>query len=151
VSVASAVLEQVRGELAAAEEYAAAAGLLLDASVMTEERPAFLITFKNRKGELFYVEILCVEYPKHPPTVEFLDSVSERRGTRDLYPSCFHQTPCVCARYNLKAYKQHGGPHDDWRLIDWKLPTAGGVAIKNLREILSDLHGKISDSEGRLG
>lgn len=151
MSVAAAMLELVMAEMPAAEQYAAAAGLPFDASTLTEERPALRVTFTNGKGELFYAEILCEEYSKHPPTVEFFDSTWTRWGTRDLYPSCFHATPCVCARYNRKAYKLSGGPHDDWRLIDWKLPTGSGVPLRNLTEIVSDLHGKIAASEGRLG
>lgn len=152
MSVAAAVLELVQEELADAAEYAAAAGLLLDASGLTEANPLFFVTFKNRKGDSFLAEIRCDEYPQLPPTIEFLDSTRQRRGTRDLYPACFHGTPCVCARYNRKAYRSHGGPHEDWRFVDWnQLPSGGGVAIRNLREIISDLHGKIADSEGRLG
>ena len=151
MTVAAAVLEQVMADVAAAAEYAAAAGLPFDTTELSEERPVFHVAFANRSGEMFHAEIRCDHYPKHPPTVEFVSADRKRRGTRDLYPACFHSTPCVCARYNRKAYKAHGGPHEDWRLIDWMLPTGGGVAIRNLREIVSDLHGKIAESEGRLG
>lgn len=150
-TVAAAVLEQVIEELPSAASYAAAAGLAFDAGMLTEELPVLRVTFRNRKGEEFFAGILCKEYPKHPPTVEFFDATWTRWGTRDLYPACFHPTPCVCARYNRRAYTTSGGPHTDWRLIDWKLPTNGGVAIRNLTEIISDLHGKIAESEGTLG
>ena len=151
MSVAAAVLELVMADVAAAAGYAAAARLPFDATELSEERPVFYVAFSNRMGEMFHAEIKCDHYPKHPPTVEFVSADRKRRGTGDLYPACFHSTPCVCARYNLKAYKAYGGPHDDWRLIDWMLPTGAGVAIRNLREIVSDLHGKIAESEGRLG
>src|SRR5687768_17763138 len=103
----------------------------------------FYVTFYNRDGHAFVAEICCLDYPMYPPTIEFLDETRTRRATLALYPSCFHTMPCVCARYNRKAYSQHGGPHGDWRLVDWQLPTsnAGEVAIKTLVLVVSDLHG----------
>jgi hypothetical protein len=140
-------------ELAAAETYAAAAGLAFDSTPVQEGRPLFYVTFYNRDGESFLAEIDCRDYPMFPPVVEFLDEARMRRATRDLYPSCFHGMPCVCARYNRKAYSQYGGPHGDWRLVDWQMPTsnAGEVAVKTLALIVSDLHSKIAVSKGRLG
>jgi hypothetical protein len=63
----------------------------------------------------------------------------------------FHPMPCVCARYNRKAYSERGGPHGDWRLVDWQLPTGNGVAVDSIVMMLSDLHSKIAASSGRLG
>jgi len=152
VSVAlAAVLEQVKAELASAAAYAAAAGLELDASQLSELSPVLLVTFRNQKNEPFVVEMDCRDFPMYPPTIEFLDPSRERRATRDLYPNCFHPMPCICARYNRKAYGSHGGPHGDWRLIDWQLPTGNGVAIDSVAMILSDLHSKIRETAGRLG
>lgn len=150
---AELVLEQVLEELPAAAEYAAAADLPFDDLRVREGNgePRFYVTFFNREREAFHVEIDCRDYPMYPPTIEFLDAGRSRRGTRDLYPACFHATPCVCARYNRKAYTQFGGPHSDWRLVDWQLPTGSGVAIRTLTLIVSDLHGKIAASTGRLG
>lgn len=145
-----ALLEQVEAELPAAAAYAAAAGLELDASGLSKLTPVLLVTFRNQKNEPFVVEIDCRDYPMYPPTIEFLDPSRERRGTRDLYPNCFHRMPCICARYNRKAYGPHGGPHSDWRLIDWQLPTGNGVPIDSLAMILSDLHSKIRETIGRL-
>lgn len=144
-------VEQVREELADVVDYAAAAGLGLDTSALTDDRPVFQVTFYNRDDVAFFAEINCHEYPLHPPTIEFVDATRTRRGTRDLYPSCFHPTPAVCARYNRKAYRAHGGPHDDWRLIDWQLPTGAGPKVESLAMIVSDLHSKIAASVGRLG
>ena len=143
-------IEQVLEELPAVAAYAAAAGLTLDDSPLREGRPAFFVTIYNSKLEPFVVEVDCRDYAMYPPTIEFLDVTRVRRGSRDLYPSCFHATPCVCARYNRKAYALSGGPHGDWRLVDWQLPTSNGVAIYTLALIVSDLHSKIASSTGRL-
>lgn len=143
-------IEQVREELADVANYAAAASLALDASMLSESRPLFYLTFHSRDNVEFVAEFDCHEYPLHPPTIEFVDPARIRRGTRDLYPSCFHTMPCVCARYNRKAYKALGGPHEDWRLIDWQLPTQAGPKIESLAMIVSDLHSKIAASSGRM-
>lgn len=152
---AALAIEQVLEELAAVAEYAAAAGLSLDDSLVRaagagEQRPVLYVTFHNHEGRAFVAEIDCRDYPMYPPIVEFVDATRAPRGTRDLYPSCFHGMPCVCARYNRKAYAVSGGPHGDWRLVDWQLPTSNGVAITTLALIVSDLHGKIASSRGTL-
>jgi hypothetical protein len=54
-------------------------------------------------------------------------------------------------RYNRKAYAEKGGPHADWRLIDWHLPTSGGGQVDSLAMIISDLQAKIIETTGRLG
>lgn len=146
-------VEQLLEELPAAAAYAAAAGLPFDSTPVDEGRPVFYVTFYNLEEQSFVAEVDCHDYPMYPPRIEFLDQARTRSGTRDLYPACFHATPCVCARYNRKAYSQHGGPHGDWRLVDWQLPTsnASEVAIKTLALIVSDLHSKIATSRGRLG
>lgn len=144
-------VEQVREELADVADYAAAAGLGLDHAMLTETHPVFYLTFFNREGLEFFAEFSCHEYPLHPPTIEFVDAGRSRRGTHNLYPSCFHGMPCICARYNRKAYGALGGPHTDWRLIDWQLPTQGGPKIETLAMIVSDMHSKIAASAGRLG
>jgi hypothetical protein len=144
-------VEQVREELVAVANYATAASLGLDASMLSESQLLFYVTFHSREGIEFVAEFDCHEYPLHPPTVEFVDATRKLRGTHDLYPSCFHRMPCVCARYNRKAYKALGGPHEDWRLIDWQLPTQGGPRIESLAMIVSDLHSKIAASSGRMG
>ncbi|MDB4914947.1 MAG: hypothetical protein JWM95_2591 [Gemmatimonadetes bacterium] len=144
-------LEQVRAELADVASYAAAAGLGLDASMLSEANPLFYLTFSNRDDIEFVAEFDCRDYPLNPPMIEFVDAAHTRRATPNLYPSCFHPLPCVCARYNRKAYKTLGGPHDDWRLIDWQLPTQAGPKIDSLAMIVSDMHSKIASSTGRMG
>lgn len=143
--------QAVRAELEAAAGFAAAAGVLLEATGLSEESLQFYATFRNANGEPFLAEFDCREYPLHPPTIEFLDTGREARGLARLYPNCFHSMPCVCARYNRKAYQERGGPHGDWRLVDWHLPTPGGGTIDSLAMITSDLHSKIGQTTGRLG
>lgn len=144
-------LEAVREELPAVAAYATAAGLALDASALSENALRFYVTFRNAAGESFTAEFDCRDYPMYPPTIEFVDVSRTARGTPALYPAGFHGMPCVCARYNRKAYSERGGPHGDWRLVDWQLPTGNGVALDTFAMMVSDLHSKISQSAGRLG
>lgn len=143
-------LETIREELAAATSFATAAGLAVDAAGLSEDNLRFIVTFMNAGGDRFPAEFDCRDYPAYPPTIEFLDEAHSARGLRSLYPNVFHSTPCICARYNRKAYAERGGPHGDWRLVDWQLPTSNGVAIDSIAMMLSDLHGKIAASSGRL-
>jgi len=152
MSVPAAVsFEAVRVELADAVPFAASAGLALDASSFNEENLRFYVTFRNRQGIEFYAEFDCRDYPLYPPYIEFVDAARAQRGQQLLYPNVFHSTPCVCMRYSRKAYGERGGPHSDWRLVDWHLATPGGGAIETLAMIISDMHSKILDAAGRMG
>jgi hypothetical protein len=144
-------LEKVSEELVTAAQFAAAAGLVLDASGLTEESLKFRVTFVSRSGERFFSEFDCSDYPVLPPLIEFTDETGASRGLHRHYPNVFHGTPCVCMRYSRKAYGERGGPHSDWRMVDWRLATSGGGPIRNLGEIISDMHAKILDATGRLG
>lgn len=144
-------LEQVREELVTARQFAEAAGLALDAEGMSEDSLKFRVTFVSRAGERFFAEFDCADYPVLPPLIEFTDETGGSRGLHRHYPNVFHGTPCVCMRYSRKAYGERGGPHSDWRMLDWHLATPGGGPIRNLAEIISDMHTKILDATGRLG
>ena len=144
-------LEKVREDLVTASQFAEAAGLVLDASGLSEENLKFRVTFENRAADRFFAEFDCADYPVLPPFIEFTDENGASRGHHRHYPNVFHGTPCVCMRYSRKAYGERGGPHSDWRMVDWRLATSGGGPIRNLAEIISDMHAKILDATGRLG
>jgi hypothetical protein len=143
-------LDAVQKDLAEAAPFMIAAGLSFDVGDLSAENLTLQVTFHNRAGERFFAEFDCREYPLLPPTIEFTDEARQTRGQRRLYPNVFHTTPCVCMRYNRKAYGELGGPHNDWRLIDWHLPTDGGGPITTLGLIISDLHSKILGASGRM-
>lgn len=143
-------LQMVQAELVAVAEYAAAAGLEVDVTSLKNDL-RFYVRFANRDLEYFYTEFQCSEYPLYPPTVEFVSKARSQSGLHRLYPQGFHATPCICMRYNRKAYSERGGPHGDWRMLDWRLPTGNGIGIDTLALMVSDLHSKISQSSGRMG
>ena len=142
--------EAIKEELADAAQFAESAGLKIDYAELSEQNLRFYVTFHNRAGTEFYAEFDCRDYPLYPPTIEFTDEKRLQRGSHELYPNGFHTTPCVCARYSRKSYSERGGPHGDWRLVDWHLATPGGGPIDTLAMMLSDLHTKILESTGRM-
>jgi hypothetical protein len=142
--------ETLQRELPAAADYVAAAGLVLDDTSLTARNLRLHLQLANAQAERFYTEFDFADYPLYPPTVEFVSQDHLERGTKRLYPQGFHPTPCICMRYNRKAYSERGGPHGDWRLLDWRLPTGNGVAIDTLALMISDLHSKVRQSTGRM-
>lgn len=143
-------LESIKTELTDALAYAASVNLETDVAQLSETNLRFYVTFRNRDGVKFYAEFDCADYPALPPTVEFVNENRTERGARHLYPNVFHTTPCVCMRYNRKAHGEMGGPHGEWRLIDWQLATPGGGPIDSLAMMISDLHVKILSATGRM-
>jgi hypothetical protein len=146
----SVSLETVTHEIEEAAAFAASAGLTIDISELSEESLRFYVTFRNREGECFFTQFDCQDYPIYPPLIEFTDELRGHSGEHRMYPNVFHATPCICMRYSRKAYQERGGPHADWRLLDWHLATPGGGAIDSIAMILSDLHAKILDASARL-
>lgn len=142
--------ETLQHELEQAAPFLDAAGLSTDRASLQVNSPLLFVTFRNASDELFFAEFDCRDYPMYPPTIEFVNDVRSQRGLPGLYPAGFHGMPCVCARYNRKAYSERGGPHGDWRLVDWQLPTGNGPRLDSLVMIVSDLHSKIATSTGRL-
>lgn len=152
MSVPSEVtIETLRVELAAAAQYAAAVGVTMDSASLSPGNLTFSVAFKNSAGEDFFAEFDCRDYPLYPPNIEFTNADRSQRGLPHLYPQGFHPTPCICMRYSRKAYQERGGPHGDWRLIDWRLPTGSGIGIDSIALMVSDLDAKIRSSIGRMG
>jgi len=144
-------LESIKSELTDALAYVASVNLETDVSMLSETNLRFYVTFHNRDGNKFYAEFNCADYPVHPPTIEFVNENRTERGAKHLYPNVFHPTPCICMRYNRKAHGEMGGPHGEWRLIDWQLATPNGGPIDSLAMMVSDLHIKILSATGRMG
>lgn len=143
-------LESIKVELKDALDYAASVNLEADVSQLSVENLRFYVTFRNRGGIEFFAEFNCADYPALPPTIEFVNENRMMRGTRNLYPDVFHSNPCICMRYNRKAHGEMGGPHNEWRLIDWQLATPGGGPIDTLAMMISDMHVKILNAAGRM-
>lgn len=148
----AASLDVLREELPALLTFSAALGLEVDCSPFEADTPTLFVTFRNRVGAPATAELNCDGYPDVPPHIEFVDRATGVRGHPSLYPNCFHPTVCICAKYNRKAYAGFSSLHAEWRLKDWQDPTSGsGARLDCLAMIVSDLHAKISVTEGWLG
>ena len=89
--------------------------------------------------EEYLMEFQCDNYKEWPPFIEFIDIQTGERGIKKAYPKngngFFHTHPCICAEFNRKAYKQHGGgPHAEWDVGNWmrarpQINTLGDIII----------------------
>lgn len=94
--------------------------------VLEEKLEQLIFTVRIRSSidnEEYVMEFKCDNYKETPPFIEFINPVTGERGTRKVYPKngngFFHSTPCICAQFNRKAYKEFGGPHGDWSIGNW--------------------------------
>jgi hypothetical protein len=123
-----------------------------------------IVTMRAHTKDLFIVEVSCNDYKELPPLFEFIDPDSGERGTRHAYPkssdSFFHESgPCICARFNRKAYKSvvDTGPHADWNFGDWQTSTDNNFHWENaskLGDMLGLIHARLIRSDlhrGRMG
>jgi hypothetical protein len=125
MSVATDVsLQAVLSDLVLVAAYADAAGLTLDIGPLSEQNLRFYVAFPQprRRAVCCGIRLRGVPASSGRPSSSF-NAHRTQRGTRDLYPEGFHPTPCICMRYNERLTASVGGPHGDWRLLDWRLPT----------------------------
>lgn len=118
-------LDHVRRELDEAGDLIQSMGLKVDDSMLSEHDLRFRISGRSRSDdELYVVEFQCDDYRELPPFVEFVDPKTGQLGTRRAYPNVFHGHPCICARFNRKAYTGYSGLHSDWAFGDWTAERA---------------------------
>lgn len=146
MSVPSAVsLAHVEAELTEAESFIEALGLTLDTSNLCQEDLRFRLSGESwADSEVYIAEFQCDDYREKPPLVEFVDPESGELGTRHAYPNCFHNRPCICARYNRKTYSGHTGLHADWKYGDW----TGDGSTDRLGGMISHMWGYIHGHQG---
>jgi hypothetical protein len=86
-------------------------------------------------AQRYVVEARCDGYKALPAYFEFLHPETKERGTPRCYPadgSFFHTIPCICVQWNRKAYKEHGGPHGDWQMVNWASYRPGIVTLGDM-------------------
>lgn len=115
----------VETELRACISSAAKYGWLI--SEIDKENLKFSVSMKARDGDLYHIEVTFDDYKEIPLLLEFIDPVTNERGTPRVYPksngdSFFHTFPCICNPCSRKSYKQFnpGAPHGDWKWADWQ-------------------------------
>jgi hypothetical protein len=146
-------------ELEPARAWAVRAGVALawEADVL-ELRATFT---RSSTGEQFFL-LGCLEgYKAVPPAWDFRNEDWQSPRQKSNYPgravihgigSIFHPTPVICAPFNRLAYKQHGGPHNDWGGPEhWLTAAKGGAHADTLADMLAVVDRDFRRSRGRMG
>lgn len=108
----------------------------------------------NVDNQVFIVEAKCDDYKALPPIFEFIHPETSERGTPTCYPaggSYFHKTPCICVQWNRKAYRQLGGPHGNWEMINWMKARPGMTTLGDMFHLIQIEINKKSQYTGRMG
>jgi hypothetical protein len=120
-------------EVEAALELASAFGWILcpDYETLT-----LRVGMRAHNGDPYVVDVVLENYRELPAAYDFVDLKTGSVGTPAAYPQSadtfFNPTgPCICAPFNLKAYKRPGqrtGLHTDWTIGEWQNSKAQGFA-----------------------
>jgi len=111
----------VEEELLGCKAWAERNGVALD--WLSPELVLRVTLIQPASSEKFYLAGEFGGYKALPPAWEFYDAEWKECGLKHLYPaaagppgkgSIFHTKPVICAPFNRLAYKEHGGPHEDW-------------------------------------
>lgn len=123
-------------------------------SNIDEQNQTFIVKMKSPiDNELYVIEIKFDNYNEWPPYIEFIDPISDQRGTKKSYPlssggdygSFFHpQHPSICHPCSRKAYQGYTGLHGDWNITGWQQNPYTGT-LTNIRAILLAIYGRISN------
>lgn len=100
------------------------------------------------------------DYKAVPPALEFVN-VETGEPERQAWPapgsrpgissSIFHSSGVICAPFNRLAYKEHGGPHEDWNgPQNWLSVSQQVVRATAIGEMLATLDLHLAASPGRL-
>ena len=104
-----------------------------------------LMTAHN--GDRYVVDVELTDYREQPAAYDFADRKTGIVGAAAAYPkghdSFFNPNgPCICAPFNLKAYKRPGqrtGLHADWSIGDWANSNAQNFPWRDHASILGAL------------
>lgn len=112
-------------------------------------------------GDEYYLLGDLHGYRAVPPAWEFADSAWETDGGKRNYPapavlpfggsSIFHAQPVICAPFNRLAWKQNGGPHQNWGTPDqWLSLKENTVRAETLGDMVSVVARDLAYSPGRM-
>lgn len=145
-------LNNVRKELYECKDVADLYGW--EISYINEKDQRFIVQLISPiDKEKYIIEIKFDNYKSIPLFIEFIDPISNKRGTRRAYPKSrgyagrfFHGHPCICHPCSRKAYKSEGGPHKDWTLGGWRQNPHVGT-LTTIKAILLAIYSRISNEE----
>jgi hypothetical protein len=146
-------LSIVKSELAECGEDAKRYGWII--SEIDESNQLFSVSMQSPLDRQEYIlEVKFDNYKELPLYLEFIDPVTNERGTRNSYPrnegdnsSFFHSQPCICNPCSRKAYVGYSGVHKDWtNLQGWQQHEKIGE-LKNVGAILRAIFFRISSDK----
>lgn len=121
-------------------------------SPIDEQNQLFTVKMKSPiDSQEYIIEVKFDNYKEWPLFIEFINTITGERGTKNAYPSSkgktgmfFHVFPCICHPCSRKAYSP--GMHADWTLTGWQQNTQVG-SLTNIKSILSAIYSRISNEE----
>ena len=145
-------LYHVQTELGRAALIVELFGLAVDTAMLSEEDLRIRVTGVSRVDqEAYVVEMRFDGYREIPPLVEFVHPETGELGVRAAYPSCFHDHPCICARYNRKTYRGHSNIHSRWQYGDWSSEPGTEQIGGMLNHIFASINDHFDSYKGRMG
>ena len=112
-------------------------------------------TYHNAVGRLVEATAGCDSFRALPPVWRFVRPGSDDTG-KAYYPapgpgSIFHGDGLICAPWSRLAYKEHGGPHDNWSSASSWLNVHDNVTkAHTLADMLAVIHTNICRSPGMM-
>lgn len=118
------------------------------------------VMVQGETQEDFYLQAVFEDYKELPPAWDFFDEDWNTSGEKRLYPatspcpfgsSIFHNTPAICAPFNLLAYDDHGGPHSNWSgPANWRNVESGHVKAETVGGMLQAIRRHLRATRGRM-
>ncbi|MHB1414247.1 MAG: hypothetical protein ACYC1C_03260 [Chloroflexota bacterium] len=103
--------------------------------------------------QTYILEAKCDGYRAVPPLFELIHPETGERGTRRCYPAggtFFLRAPCICVQWNRKAYRQLGGPHGDWQMVNWACARPGTTTLGDMFLVVQREINKRGQYRGRM-
>jgi len=108
--------------------------------------------------ERYLVRGTFEDYRVMPPVWRFFDPRTARDIGPAAYPlagpfpsgSVLHSSGVICAPWNRLAYKDRGGPHEDWNAANWQTTAPQYTTAKTIPEMLARLRAEVLISARRL-
>lgn len=113
-------------------------------------------TYHNPVHRLIEVMGLCDSYRALPPAWRFVSPGTDQSEKR-WFPSAdpggliFHGDGVICAPWNRLAYKEHGGPHDNWNgPASWLQVPADNTVAYTIADMLATIDSHLRKSTGMI-
>jgi hypothetical protein len=147
----------LREEVAAAERWATRHGIALayDDACLTVRVEMQGSSAEGSSPERYLVVGQFDDYRLLPPAWQFVDHRTGMAIGLPAYPkpdggSVLHGNGLVCAPWNRLAYKNLGGPHDNWDISKWQ-DVKDGTRADYVADMLARLLHETRSSRGRNG